>query len=118
MIDGAPIAYIIMLAGVVTGLAFVPLSVVLGSGKSFPMSQGIYPLVGWILGPIAGAIASAIGASLGIFIAPHTTTVPIATVLGALMGSFAAGTMVHTGRRKNWWIPLSDRKSTRLNSSH
>jgi len=106
-IDGAPIAYIIMLAGVVTGLAFVPLSVVLGSGKSFPMSQGIYPLVGWILGPIAGAIASAIGASLGIFIAPYTTTVPIATVLGALMGSFAAGVMVQVGRRKNWWIPLS-----------
>lgn len=106
-IDGAPVAYIIVLAAVVTGLALVPLSVVLGSGKSFPMSQAIYPLVGWILGSIAGAIASAIGASLGIFIAPHTTTVPIATVLGAMMGSFAAGTMITTGPRKTWWLPLA-----------
>jgi hypothetical protein len=106
-VDGAPIAYMIVLAAVVTGLALIPLSVVLGSGKSFPMSQGIYPLVGWILGPIAGAIASAIGASLGIFIAPHTTTVPLATVLGAMMGSFAAGVMVAAGPRKNWWLPLS-----------
>lgn len=106
-IDGAPVAYIIVLAAVVTGLALVPLSVVLGSGKSFPMSQAIYPLVGWILGPIAGAVASAIGASLGIFIAPHTTTVPVATVLGAVMGSFVAGTMITAGPRKTWWLPLS-----------
>lgn len=106
-VDGAPIAYIVVLAAVVTGLALIPLSVVLGSGKSFPMSQGIYPLVGWILGPIAGALASAVGASLGIFIAPHTTTVPVATILGAIMGSFTAGAMATTGPRKNWWLPLS-----------
>ncbi|MBC7260545.1 MAG: hypothetical protein H5T63_00915, partial [Chloroflexi bacterium] len=56
---------------------------------------------------VAGAIASAIGAALGIFIAPHTTTVPVATVLGAIMGSFAAGAMITVGPRKNWWLPLS-----------
>ena len=54
-IDGAPVAYIVVLAAVVVGLAFVPLSAVIGSGKSFPMSQAIFPLIGWILGPIAGA---------------------------------------------------------------
>ena len=106
-IDGAPVAYVVVLAAVVTGLAFIPLSVVIGSGKSFPMSQGIYPLVGWILGPIAGATASGIGALIGILLAPHTTTVPVATVLGAVAGSFAAGSMVVTGRRRGWWIPLS-----------
>ena len=105
-IDGAPIAFIVVLAAVVTGLAFIPLSVVIGSGTSFPMSQGIYPLVGWILGPIAGATASGVGSLIGVLLAPHTTTVPVATVLGALLGSFAAGSMVLTGRRR-WWLPLS-----------
>ena len=50
-IDGAPIAYIVVLAAVVAALSFIPFSVILASGGSFPMSQGIYGLVGWILGP-------------------------------------------------------------------
>jgi hypothetical protein len=103
-IDGAPVAYIVVLAAVVTGLAFVPLSAVIGSGKSFPMSQAIYPLIGWILGPIAGAIANAIGALIGVLVAPHTTTVPAATVLGALMGGLSAGSMALGGSRKRWWM--------------
>jgi hypothetical protein len=103
-IDGAPVAYIIVLAAVVTGLAFVPLSAVIGSGKSFPMSQAIYPLIGWILGPIAGAAANAIGALIGILVAPHTTTVPAATVLGALLGGLGAGSMAIGGPRKRWWL--------------
>lgn len=103
-IDGAPVAYIVVLAAVVTGLAFVPLSAVIGAGKSFPMSQAIYPLIGWILGPIAGAIANAVGALLGILLAPHTTTVPAGTILGALLGGLAAGAMAIGGSRKNWWM--------------
>ena len=57
-VDGAPVAYIVVLAAVVAALAFIPFSVVLASGGSFPMSEGIYGLVGWILGPIAGAVAT------------------------------------------------------------
>jgi hypothetical protein len=106
-IDGAPIPYVVVLATVVAGLAFVPLSVVLGSGKSFPMSQGIYPLVGWILGPLAGAVADGVGALVGVLIAPHTTTIPAATVLGATMGGLAAGVMNVKGSRRWWWLPLA-----------
>jgi hypothetical protein len=106
-IDGAPIAYIVVLAAVVLVLAFIPFSVILASGGSFPMSQGITPLVGWILGPIAGAIASGIGALVGIFLAPHTAGVPVVSILNAVFCSFAAGAMVIGGKRKSWWIPLT-----------
>ena len=106
-IDGSPVAYIVVLAAMITGLAFIPLSVVIGSGKSFPMSQAVYPLVGWLLGPIAGAIGTGLGALIGVLLALHTTTVPAATVLGAMVGSFSAGSMVVSGRRKWWYMPLS-----------
>ena len=46
-IDGAPISYVITSASIVAVLAFVPLSVVVGSGKSFPLSQSIYPAGCW-----------------------------------------------------------------------
>jgi len=107
-IDGAPVAYIVVLAAVVTALAFIPFSVILGPGSNFPMSQSIFPLVGWILGPTAGAIAGGIGRLVGVFLAPHTAgPVPVASVWGAALASFAAGSMVLGGKRKNWWIPLS-----------
>ncbi|RLC84448.1 MAG: hypothetical protein DRI37_09090 [Chloroflexi bacterium] len=106
-LDGAPLTYIVTLAAVVAVLAFVPLSVVLGSGKSFPLSQGIYPLVGWLLGPVAGAVANAIGALIGVFLAPHTSTFPVATISGALAGGLAAGAMARRGSRSRWWLPLS-----------
>ncbi len=107
-IDGAPIAYMVTLAAVVTVLASVPLSVIIGSGKSFPMSQAIYPLVGWILGPIAGAIAAGIGALFGVFLFPHTTLVPAATLAGAVTGGFTAGILSAQGYRKMWrsWISI------------
>jgi hypothetical protein len=103
-IDGAPLAYVVVLAAVVAGLAFIPLSAVIGSGKSFPMSQAIFPLIGWILGPVAGASANAIGALIGVLVAPHTTTVPAATILGAFMGGFGAGAMAGGGSRRRWWL--------------
>jgi hypothetical protein len=103
-IDGAPIAYIVVLAAVVTALAFIPFSVVLASGGSFPMSQGIFGLLGWVLGPIAGAVASGIGTLIGVFVAPHTAGVWPVSIYGAVVASFAAGCMVVGGPRKNWWM--------------
>ena len=52
-IGGAPIAYIIVWAAIVFGLSFVPLpiSLVLGIGGTFPLSQTVYPVLGFILGP-------------------------------------------------------------------
>jgi len=106
-VDGAPVAYIVVLAAVVAALAFIPFSVVLASGGSFPMSEGIYGLVGWILGPIAGAVATAIGRLIGVFLAPHTAGVPAVSVWSSAVGSFAAGCMVLGGKRSKWWIWLT-----------
>ncbi len=106
-IDGASLALVIVLAAVVAALSFIPFSVMLGSAGSIEMSEGVYPLVGWILGPIAGAVASGIGRLVGVFLAPQTAGVPIVSVLGAAIGSFAAGSMVLAGRRKHWWIWLT-----------
>ena len=106
-IDGAPVAYIVVLAAVVTALAFIPFSVILASGGSFPMSEGIYGLVGWVLGPIAGAVATGIGRLVGVFLAPHTAGVPAVSVFSSLLGSFAAGCMVLGDKRSKWWIPLT-----------
>ncbi len=107
-IDGAPVAYIVVLGAVVAALSFIPFSVILAAGGSFPMSQGVYPLVGWVLGPIAGAVAGGIGRLIGVFLAPHTAgPVPAASVWGAAIASFAAGSMVLGEKRKRWWIPLS-----------
>jgi hypothetical protein len=107
-IDGAPIAYIVVLAAVVAALSFVPFSVILATGGSFPMSQGIYGLVGWILGPIAGAIANGVGRLVGVFLAPHTAgPAPVVSVWGAALSCFAAGAMALRGKRSSWWIPLA-----------
>ena len=107
-IDGAPVAYIVVLAAVVAALAFIPFSVILAAGGTFPMSQGVFSLVGWVLGPIGGAIASGIGRLIGVFLAPHTAgPVPAASGWGAAIASFAAGSMVLGEKRKWWWMPLS-----------
>ncbi len=105
-IDGAPVAYIVVLAAVVVALSFFPMSVILATGGSFPMSQGIYALVGWVLGPIAGAVAAGIGILIGVFLAPHTAGIPFVSILGAVMAAFAAGTMVFGEERKGWWLPV------------
>ncbi len=76
--------------------------IVMASGGSFPLSQGIFPLVGIVLGPIAGAIANGIGTLIGIFIAPHTAGVPYISVMGALATGFAAGAMTIGLKRKSW----------------
>jgi hypothetical protein len=108
-VDGAPVAYIVVLAAVVAALAFIPFSVILASGGSFPMSEGIYPLVGWILGPIAGAVATGIGRIIGVFVAPHTAGVPLVSIWAAMVGSFAAGAMIvkAASKRKAWWLWLT-----------
>lgn len=101
-IDGAPVAYIVVLAAVVTTLSFIPFSVVLSSGGSFPMSQGVFGLVGWILGPWAGAIAAGVGTLLGVFFAPHTAGVWPLSIYGAMTAAFAAGCFA-TARRRLFW---------------
>jgi len=107
-IDGAPVTYVVVLAAVVAVLSFVPFSVIVAAGGSFPMSQGVYSLVGWILGPVAGAIAGGIGRLIGVLLAPHTAgPVPAASVWGAIIASLAAGAMVLGQKRRWWWIPLS-----------
>jgi hypothetical protein len=107
-IDGAPLAYLVSLAAVVAVLAMIPIpvSIVIGTGTNFPMSQSIYGLIGWLLGPIAGAVANAVGAVIGVIVAPYTTYAGTATVFGAAMGGLAAGAMVTGGPRRTWWMPL------------
>jgi len=103
-IDGAPVAYIVVLAAVIVALSFFPFSVILASGGSFPMSQGIFGLVGWILGPIAGAVAAGIGVLIGGFLAPHTAGVLVVSIITGMTGAFAAGSMVVGDKRKGWWL--------------
>lgn len=107
-IDGAPIAYIVVLAAVITALAFIPFSFVLGaSGGGIPLSSGVFPLLGWLLGPIAGAVSSSIGTIIGVFLAPYTAGIPAVSIWGAAIASFAAGAMVLTQNRRLWWLWLT-----------
>ncbi|MFN9394677.1 MAG: hypothetical protein ACK6BN_02200 [Pseudanabaena sp.] len=107
-IDGTPIAYIIVLASVTTVLAFIPFSITLGSGKGIPLSQSIYPLLGWLLGPLAGALASGIGTFIGIFLDPHTAgSVPAIAIWGAVVASFAAGSMRINHSRQFFFLALT-----------
>lgn len=101
-VDGTPLDYIVVLSTVVTILAFVPFSITIGSGGLFPISQAIFPLVGWLLGPFAGAITSGIGTLIGVFFAPHTAGIPLISILGAVIASFTAGIM-SSGKRNTCW---------------
>ena len=99
-IDGAPVAYVVVLAAIATALALIPFSVIPGSGGNFPLSQSIFPLVAWILEPIAGAVASAMVRLIGVFLVPHTARpVPAASAWGAAIASCAAGSTVPGKRR-------------------
>jgi hypothetical protein len=94
------------MAAVVTALSFIPFSIGLGIGTSFPLAQAVYPLCGILLGPIAGAIAAGIGAGIGVFVAPHTAgMIPLETVIGVMIGAFFAGTFVKGPERGWWWAP-------------
>jgi len=106
-IDGAPIAYVIVWAGVLAVLSFVPIpvSVVFGIGGTFPLSQALYALVGFVLGPWAGALAAGIGRLIGIFTAPHTATVGLPSVLFAMVWAAAGGILVEK-RGRNWLLAL------------
>lgn len=107
-IDGAPVAYVVVFAAVITALSFIPFSVTLGGGGgAFPVSQAVIPLAGVILGPIAGAVATGIGTTIGVFVAPHTAgAVPIVTVLGSMTISFTAGLFRAGEKRSKWWLSL------------
>ncbi len=106
-IDGTPLDYIVVMSAVVTVLAFIPFSITIGSGGIFPLSQGIFPLLGWVLGPVGGALASGIGTLMGVFLAPHTAGIPPVSIFGAMVASFAAGCMVIGKQRKYWWFVMS-----------
>jgi hypothetical protein len=81
--------------------------VVLSSGGSFPMSQGVFALLGLLLGPVAGAVASGIGTLIGIFVAPHTAGVWPVSILGSVVASFAAGSFTGPGRRRWLYLPVA-----------
>ena len=106
-IDGAPIPYIVVLAAVVAALAFIPFSIILAFGGSFPVSQGIWGLVGWMLGPIAGAVATGIGTIVGVVVAPHTAGIWPVRIYGAVLASFAGGLMLPRPSRNKWWIGVA-----------
>lgn len=108
-IDGAPVAYVAALTAVMIAFTIIPLplSIVIGFGRSFPLSQGLYGLVGWLLGPLAGALANGIGVLIGIFVNPQNTTIPGASVAGAAMGALAAGVLGAMGLRRRWTLPLA-----------
>ncbi|MCM1981867.1 hypothetical protein [Lyngbya confervoides] len=108
-LDGSPIAYVVVLAAVITALAFIPFSFVVGaSGGGIPLSSSVFPLLGWILGPIAGALASTIGSLVGVFLAPYTAGIPAISVAGAAIASFAAGAMRPAqASRRFWWVGIS-----------
>jgi len=100
-IDGAPVAYVVVMAAVVTVLSFVPFSVVFAAGGSFPLSQAVYALVGIILGPWAGALAAGVGRLIAIFAAPHTASVGFPSVLFAVVWAAAGGILVEK-KGRNW----------------
>jgi hypothetical protein len=106
-LDGAPVAFIIVLAAVVTALSFIPFSVVIGTGGSFPMSHAVLTLNSLILGPIAGLVADLIGVIIGIFVAPYTASVPVLSLITAVVAGFAGGTFVLGKPRSGWWIPVA-----------
>jgi hypothetical protein len=106
-IDGAPLSYVITLSAVVAALAFIPFSVILVTGGSFPLSQAVLSLLGWILGPVAGAVASAIGTLVGVVVAPHTARIWVLSIYGAAITSFAAGAMRGKGNRRLWWVGVA-----------
>ena len=50
-IDGASIAYIVVLAAIVTTLSFIPFSIVLASGGSMPPQSSGFSLFGLVTRP-------------------------------------------------------------------
>lgn len=101
-IGGAPVAYVIVLATVIAVLSFIPFSIVLSGGSSFPMAQGVYSLNGWLLGPWAGFVSSVVGSLVGVFLAPHTAGIPWLAVSGAGLAALVAASLHPTGRNRLW----------------
>lgn len=108
-IDGAPLSYILLLAPIVMVLFSIPLSptMIVGVGKPFPISQSVYPLIGWLLGPLAGALTNGIGVLVGSFVFPHMSSVPFVGAIGAALVGLAAGSTCAREKRRWWWLPLA-----------
>jgi hypothetical protein len=106
-LDGAPVAFIIVLAAVVTALSFIPFSVIVGTGGSFAMSDSVLTLNSIILGPIAGLVAALIGVIIGMFVAPYTASIPVLTLIVAVVAGISGGTFVLGKARSGWWIPVA-----------
>ncbi|MGK7943433.1 MAG: hypothetical protein AB4058_03090 [Microcystaceae cyanobacterium] len=106
-IDGTPTAYIVVLSAVVTALSFIPFSVVLSAGGAMPLSQAVFPLLGWLLGPIAGMVGAGIGAMIGVFLAPYTAGVPALSIGNAMLTAFVAGLMGKSPNKSYWWLIVS-----------
>lgn len=107
-IDGAPVAYVIVLSSVVTAFSFIPFSVVMAGGSGFPMAQGIYSLMGCLLGPWAGAAAGGIGATVGVFLAPHTAGgMPWLNISSAIIAALCGGAIAPGRRQWKLGIALS-----------
>lgn len=105
-IDGTPIAYIIVWSAILAVLSFIPIpvSVVLGIGGTFPLSQALYALTGFVLGPWAGALAAGVGRLIGIFAAPHTAAAGLPSVLFAIIWAAAGGILVQ--KKSRLWLGM------------
>jgi len=99
-IGGAPVAYVVALAGVVAAFSFLPFSLALAAGNGFPMSQGIYGLTGILLGPLAGGVASAVGALVGVMLAPHTAGLPWQSLSGGFLCAVIGAAVCGGPRRR------------------
>ena len=69
--------------------------------------MGIFPLVGWLLGPLAGALTSGMGTLIGVFLAPHTAGIPLISIWWAIIASFSAGVMSSRKRNTYWRFGLT-----------
>jgi hypothetical protein len=103
-IGGTPVAYIAIMAAIVTVFAFIPASVVIGGGGGgWPLHDALHPLVGLLLGPIAGPLASVVGMLVGNAVAPYTNLGPESPLMG-LMSALAVGCVTQKGKWY-WMVP-------------
>jgi len=83
---------------------FAALDVALGAIPGWWISWAaiIKPLDGIILGPIAGPYAATLGGLIGNFIWPQTAVLSVFTWVPGILGAFAAGAMIKSGKYPLW----------------